>query len=236
MWKKILPILIKSLIIVGIFAIIAVGVYFLLKGLGFTTSDDFIRLRDQLGDSIVFWLVIGLLQIIQVIFVPLSNQIITVPIAIIFPIEDLWKVWITSWISIWIATMILYLLGRFAGKKILGWVLNDKEKTERCANFLKKGWIFYPLGMLLPLPDDIITTLAGTAKMNFWFVLGCSCLTRAIDTACSVYGWGFLTRYWWGWVILGVGIILLGVMTLLFYKWQKKHNVAKTDNNDNIEL
>ena len=224
MRKKILPIIIKSLVIISVFAIMAIGIYFLLKGLGFTTSEDFMRLRDNLGDSFLFWLVIGLLQIVQVIFIPLSNQIITVPIAIIFPTSELWKVWLTSWISIWIATMILYLIGRFAGKRILNWILNDKEQTERCSNFLKKGWIFYPLGMLLPLPDDIITTLAGTAKMNFWFVLGCSCLTRAIDTACSVWGFGYLTKYWFGWVILAIGFILLGVSTFIFWKIQKKHN------------
>lgn len=236
MKKKVLKIVIKSLVIVAIFAIIAVSVYFILKACGFTTKEDFIRLRDNLGDSFLFWLVVGLLQIVQVIFIPLSNQLITVPLSLMFPTSELWKVWITSWLSIWLATIILYFIGRFAGKKILNWILSDKEQTEKCANFLKKGWIFYPIGMLLPLPDDIITILAGTSKMNFIFVIICSCLTRLVDTACSVYGWGFLTRYWWGWVILGVGIILLGVMTLLFYKWQKKHSVAKTDNNDNIEL
>lgn len=236
MKKKVLKIVIKSLVIVAIFAILAVSVYFILKACGFTTKEDFIRLRDNLGDSFLFWLVVGLLQIVQVIFIPLSNQLITVPLSLMFPTSELWKVWITSWLSIWLATIILYFIGRFAGKKILNWILSDKEQTEKCANFLKKGWIFYPIGMLLPLPDDIITILAGTSKMNFIFVIICSCLTRLVDTACSVYGWGFLTRYWWGWVILGVGIILLGVMTLLFYKWQKKHSVAKTDNNDNIEL
>ena len=229
MKNKVIKIVIKSLIVVSIFALIAVGMYFLLKALGFTTQEDFIRLRDSLGDSIVFWLVIGLLQIIQVIFIPLSNQLITVPVALMFPTSELWKVWLTSWISIWIATMILYFVGRYAGKKVLNWILSDKEQTEKCANFLKRGWIFYPLGMLLPLPDDIITILAGTSKMNFWFVLICSCLTRLVDTACSVYGWGFLTRYWWGWIIMSIGFILLGLMTFLFYKWQKKHNVEQKD-------
>lgn len=221
--KKIKTIIIKSLIIVSIFAIIAVSVYFLLKSLGFTTTEDFLRLRDELGDSFLFWVVIGLLQIIQVIFIPISNQLITVPVALMFPTSELWKVWLTSWLSIWLATIILYFIGRFAGKRILNWILNDKEQTEKCSNFLKKGWIFYPLGMLLPLPDDIITVLAGTSKMNFWFVLVCSCLTRVVDTACSVYGWGFLVRYWYGWIILVVGLILLGLMTFLFYKWQNKH-------------
>lgn len=223
-WKTIL----KTLLIVVIIAAIAVSGYFILRACGFTTAEDFKALRDRLGDSFVFWLVVGLLQIFQVIFIPVSNQIITVPLAVIFPVDQLWKVFLCSWLSIWIATIILYFIGRFAGKKILNFVLSDKDKTERCANFLKRGWVFYPLGMLLPLPDDIITVLAGTAKMNFSFVLICSFFTRAVDVTCSVWGIGYLTRYWWGWIILAIGVVALGLMTFFFFKWEKKHNTIKS--------
>ena len=213
--------IIKSIIVLVVLAAIAVGTYFILRACGFTTADDFIALRDKIGDNVWFWIIIGALQIVQVIFIPLTNQIITVPCALVFN-NELWKVWITSWISIWIATLILYWIGRVGGKIVLKWILNDEEQTERCANFLNRGWIFYPIGMLLPLPDDVITTLAGTAKMNFWFVAICALLTRAVDTACSVYGFGYLARFWWGWIILGVGIILLFLMTFFLWKIDKK--------------
>ena len=219
--KQIILVILKSLLIIAILIGIATGVYFILKACGFTTLQDFERLRDNLGDTIWLWFVIGGLQIIQVIFVPISNQIITVPCALVFN-NELWKVWITSWISIWIATLILYALGRWGGEKILKWLLKDKEQVKRCANFINRGWVFFPLGMLLPLPDDIVTVLAGTGKMKFWFVALCSFFTRGVDTFMSVYGWGFLTRYWWGWIILGIGIVLLGVLTVLFWKWQKR--------------
>lgn len=212
---------IKCIVIVLVLAAIAVGSYFILRALGFTNAEKFVQLRDELGDTIWLWIIIGCLQIIQVIFVPISNQIITVPCALVFN-NELWKVWLTSWVSIWIATIILYFIGRWGGKKLLNWILSDKDKTEKCTNWLKRGWMFYPLGMLLPLPDDIITVLAGTAKMNIVFVLVCSFITRGVDTACSVYGWGFLTRYWWGWIILASGILLLGLMSFLFWKWQNK--------------
>ena len=214
-------IILKCLLIVVILATIAVGAYFILRACGFTTAAKFVELRDNLGDTIWLWLIIGLLQVIQVIFVPISNQIITVPCALVFN-DELWKVWLTSWISIWIATMILYFLGRWGGKKVLNWVLNDAKKTETCSNWLKRGWMFYPLGMLLPLPDDIITVLAGTAKMNLLFVVLCSFLTRGVDTACSVYGFGYLTRFGWGWGVLINGFIVLGIISVWFWKWQNK--------------
>ena len=219
-------IILKSVIIVLVLAAIAVGSYFGLRALGFTDAAKFVELKDKLGDTIWLWLIIGALQIVQVIFVPISNQIITVPCALVFK-DCLWKVWLTSWISIWIATMILYFLGRWGGKKILNWILNDSLKTETCSNWLKRGWMFYPLGMLLPLPDDIITVLAGTARMNFVFVLICSFLTRGVDTVCSVYGFGYLTRFGWGWGVLLNGIIILGLVSVWFWKWQNKKKVEK---------
>ena len=219
--KKYRGAIIRTIIVMAVIAAVAVGVYFILKACGFTTKEDFVALRDRIGDNVWFWIVVGLLQVVQVIFIPLTNQIITVPLALVFN-DELWKVWITSWISIWIATLILYWIGRSGGRALLKWILNDEEQTERCSNWLRRGWIFYPICMLLPLPDDVITTLAGTAKIKFLFVLICSFFTRGIDTACSVYGWGYLTRWWWGWVLLIIGNILLFVLTFFLWKIDKK--------------
>ena len=219
--KKYRFVIIRTIIVMVVIAAIAVGVFFILKACGFTTKEDFIALRDRVGNNIWFWIIVGLLQIIQVIFIPLTNQIITVPLALVFN-NELWKVWVTSWISIWIATLILYWIGRSGGRFLLKWILNDEEQTERCTNWLRRGWVFYPICMLLPLPDDVITALAGTAKMKFLFVLICSFFTRGIDTACSVYGWGYLTRYWWGWFLLITGSILLFLLTFFLWKIDRK--------------
>ena len=214
--SKIIKTIVTLLIIV---AITLIG-YFILRLCGFTDAEKFSKLKDDLGDSIVFWLIVAGLQIFQVIFVPISNQIITIPLALLFK-DELWKVFLTSWLAIWVATMILYFVGRFGGQKILKWILEDEEQVKKCTDFMNKGWIFYPIGMLLPLPDDIVTVLSGTAKFNVIFVCVCSLFTRAVDISISVWGWGLLTQYWWGWLILGIGIVLLGVLTFLFFKWQK---------------
>ena len=220
--KKYRPQILKTLLLIVIIAAIGVSGYFILRASGFTNQEQFEALRNDLGDSFLFWFIVACLQIFQVIFIPISNQIITVPLALMFPTNELWKVFLCSWLSIWFATMILYFIGRLGGQKILAWILKDKEQVEKCTNWLNKGWIFYPLGMLLPLPDDIITIIAGTSHYKVWFIAICSLCTRAIDIACSVWGWGYLTRYWWGWIILAVGIIALGLITWLFYKLQKK--------------
>ena len=71
--------------------------------------------------------------------------------------------------------------------------------------------------------------------MNFWFVLICSLLTRGIDTACSVYGFGYLARFWWGWIILGVGILFLLTMTYLLWLYDKKRKERESALENNAE-
>ena len=222
--KKYKSSIIKTIIVIAILVAIAVGVYFILRACGFTKAEDYIALKNKFGDSVVFWLIVGLLEIVQVIFVPLTNQIITVPVAMVFN-DELWKVWLTAWISIWLATLILYWIVRVGGPKLLKWILNDKEQVEKCTNFLNRGWIFYPIGMLLPLPDDVITTLAGTAKMNFFFVAICSFFTRALDTAFSVFLYGYAVKHPWLWIIIVLGTI--GLFVLTFFLWKRDQKKRK---------
>lgn len=222
--KKYKSSIIKTIIVIAVLVVIAVGVYFILRACGFTKAEDYIALKNKFGDSVVFWLIVGLLEIIQVVFVPLTNQIITVPVAMVFN-DELWKVWLTAWISIWLATLILYWIGRVGGPKLLKWILNDQEQVEKCTNFLNRGWIFYPIGMLLPLPDDVITTLAGTAKMNFFFVAICSFFTRALDTAFSVFLYGYAVRHPWLWIVIIVGTI--GLFVLTFFLWKRDQKKRK---------
>lgn len=222
MKKKVLKIILKSLIVIAIIGAIAGIGYLVLRLCGFTTVEDFTRLRDELGDTIWFWAIIVALQVFQVVFLPITNQIITVPIAILFN-NELWKVFLSSWIGIFIGTIILYFIGRFGGDKILSWVLSDKESAKKCEEWLKKGKAFYVSGMLIPfLPDDVLSTLAGTSKYNIWFVLIVSAITRGICCAFSVWGFGYLTQWWWGWLILVIGLILLLLATFLIWKWQQR--------------
>lgn len=222
MKRKIGKIILKSLLLIAIIGAIAGIGYIVLRLCGFTTVEDFTRLRDELGDTFVFWAIITALQVFQVVFLPITNQIITVPIAILFS-NELWKVFLSSWLGIFIGTIILYFIGRFGGGKILSWILSDKENAEKCEKWMRRGKAFYVSGMLIPfLPDDLLTTLAGTSKYNFFFVLIVSAVTRGICTAFSVWGFGYLTQFWWGWIILIVGLIALLGATFLIWKWQQK--------------
>lgn len=217
--KKAIKPALKSLLVIAIMVGIALGTYYTLIGLGFT---DFERIRGELGDSIWTYVAIAGLQVIQVIFIPISNQVVTIPACLAFP-DSLWKVYLASVIGIEAGTLCLFFIGKFGGKKLLNWILSDKEETEKCADMLKKGRAFYPIGMLSGfIPDDILTTLAGMSGYSFAYVLIVSIISKLICVATTVWGWGYLTRYWWGWVIMIVGSVLLLLGTWWAYKWTKR--------------
>ncbi len=92
-------------------------------------------------------------------------------------------------------------------------VLGDKEKAEKVKNLINSRRLFYPVGMLIAIiPDDLLTTLAGVAKMNFWYILIVSAITRALCVAYTVFGIGLLSSTWWGIMIFGV--VTIGIMAL----------------------
>ena len=199
-------------LVIAVIAVIAVSTYFILRALGFTTVDDFKRLRDSLGDSIWFWAIIVGLQIIQVVFIPISNSLISAPIAVIFS-NELWKVFLSSWIGICIGTIILYFIGKYAGGKILNFVLGDKQKAEKLKSFMQCGKGFFVCGDLIPvIPNDVLTVLAGMSGYSFIFTFVVTLITRAICIATTVWLFGYITTYPW---LIAVLIALLVVMVFV---------------------
>lgn len=213
-WKPIL----KTLAALAVLAAIMAAAYLVLRLCGLT---DMNKLREDLGDTVWLYVAIGALQAVQVVFIPVSNQIITVPACLAFP-DRLLYVFLASWMGVEAGTIALYFIGKYGGKRMIGWILGDKEKAETCSRWIKKAGWAYPIGMLIPfLPDDILTTLAGTAKFGFWYVLGVSLATRGICTAATVWGFGYLTRFWWGWVILAAAGAALVAVTVILFKRSK---------------
>lgn len=216
--KKNKAVILKLLLIVVIIGVIAVGTYFILKACGFTTVEDYERLRDSLGGNIWFWAIIVGLQIIQTIFLPITNQLVTGATAVLYN-NELWKVWLSAGIGISIGSIILYFIGRYGGEKIVNWVLGDKEKTEKLKKGMQKGKGFYVIGMFIPfIPDDILSVLAGVGGYSIPFAFTITIVARFTCTAFTTWGFGLLTKYWWMWIVLAVGILFMIFATYLVYK------------------
>lgn len=218
---------IKFLILIVVVAGIAVASYFILRACGFTTPEKFRELRDQLGENIGFWSIVVALQVFQTIFIPISNQLITGATAILFN-NELWKVWLSAGIGISIGSIILYFIGRYGGNKIVTWLLGDKEKADKLKQGMSKGKGFYVIGMFIPfIPDDVLSVLAGTAKYKILFAIPVTIIARFTCTAFTTWGIGLLTKYWWMWLVLAFGIVIMILATLLVYKISFKNDVKK---------
>lgn len=228
--KKVWKTIGKFALVIAIIGAIAGVSYGILYACGFTTVEKFQQLRNDMGESIWFWAIIVALQIFQTIFIPISNQLITGATAILFN-DQLWKVWLSAGVGISIGSIILYFLGRYGGHKLLKFLLGDEEQTEKCKKGMQKGKGFYVIGMFIPfIPDDVLSVLAGTAKYNILFAIVITIVARFTCTAFTTWGVGLLTKYWWMWFVLAVGILIMIGATILTWKItfrkDKKEKVA----------
>lgn len=210
--------ILKTLLVIAIIAAIAGISFGILYACGFTSVEKFKELRDKLGESLLFWLIVVLLQIFQTIAIPISNQLITGALSLLYT-DELWKVWLSAGIGISIGSIILYFIGRFGGEKIVAWVLGDKQKAEKLKLGMQKGKGFYVIGMFIPfIPDDVLSVLAGLSKYKIPFVFIVTIVARFTCTAFTTWGIGLLTKFWWMWLVLAAGIGLMILATILVYK------------------
>ncbi len=175
--KSILKLILVTLIVVAI----CVGAYFLLKLLGL---DNLETLRKVCNNNIWGALIFIVLQIFQVVFLPIGNLAFTIPGAIIFGAT---KGFFITWFGVAVGSVIMYYVGRYGGGKLLDWIVG-KEKGEHYKNIIKQGKYLLPALLLIPIfPDDIVCASAGMAKVNavyFWILIF---ITRGIDTFCTCF-------------------------------------------------
>nr|DAF20217.1 MAG TPA: SNARE associated Golgi protein [Caudoviricetes sp.] len=209
--------ILRALLILVIITIIALSIYGIMKLCGIGSIENLREIANSRG----YWVypVIVILQIIQVVFIPLTNQLITVPAIVVV---GMWPAFFCSWIGIFIGTIILYFIGKSAGSKLFTWVLGgDKEKAEKYENILKSRQLFYPIGMLIgAIPDDLLTLTAGMSNINFWYVCIVAFISRGICTLITVFSWGYLpTLGIIGWILMGFFSILLIVLAYFFIRY-----------------
>lgn len=108
------------------------------------------------------------LQILQVVFAPISHYVVSIAGGYIFGV---WFGFLYNWIGRVIGTIIAFYIARFIGKKIVSKVVK-KETQEKYDYLLNKGKLLLFLVYFLPLfPDDEISYLSGLSKISAkWFI------------------------------------------------------------------
>lgn len=213
----------RLLILISIFAVIVLGVYLALKGLGLDSVD---KLQDLVLKS-GLW---GVLVFILLTWAFMIGNSILPTFTIVIVGVNVFSFWAGIGISI-IAlvsgTVLLFFLGRKYGTKIVKWVAG-KEDIAKWQNALTKGKYTLFLLLLFPAsPDDLLYILAGTSNMTFKTYFIIILLTKPIGIIFTgLFGGGkiipFAVEYIWAWALLFIGAG--------FCLWYSTKNQDKIDN------
>lgn len=196
-------------------ALIILICYIILRVTGWwdkVNSMEKIRAIVESGGVFSF-LIFIVLQILQTTVLQIPAFFVTVAGALIF---GPWRAFLLSYIAIMIGSVIMFVVGRRAGRKFLNWIVG-KDSSEKWIDRMSNGKYLFFLMMLFPMfPDDILCVVAGLTNMSFSFFFWTNIIARGIGIACTVFfGSGeIIPFHGWGLAVWGVLLILVA---LLFY-------------------
>lgn len=216
-WKKL-----ALVINIAVLAVVLIFTIFYYTGLlsHFSSLEEAQKWFESFG--VWAWLIFFIIQVLQVVVLPIPAQITTIAGVIIFgPLIT----FIISAIAIILGSFLCFAIGRHLGVKI-AYKVASKETVDKYRNLLtKKGRILLPVMFLFPVfPDDLLCFVAGTTKMTWPYFIIVTLLTRLIGVACICwFGSGELIPFHgWGipvWIVLG---ILMAVVLFLLFKYQEQ--------------
>lgn len=217
---KIIKLSIIALVIVALF----LAIYLPLKLTGLLDQiDDIEHLREIIASGGVYsYLIFFAIQFLQVALMPIPAVLTTFAGTLVF---GPWIAMVISFIGEFAACMLVFFLGRKFGRKLVVWVIGEKD-TEKWTKKLEKGKYVFFLMMLFPLfPDDILCLVVGaTTTMSYKFFIVTNLLTRPPAIICTCFlGSGEIIPFsGWGipvWIVL---ILLCALAFFLSIKYQSQ--------------
>ena len=174
------------------------------------------------GAGVWGYLVYFLIQVLQVVVLPLPAVVCYIPGTIIW--GPLTATLIAS-AGVLTGSVISYFIGKFCGKPVVIWIAG-RETTEKYTNILsKRGKILFLIMQVLPFfPDDIICIVAGLTGMNFIYFTAVIAVVRPaiIATYCYLGSGNIIPFSGWGipvWVAIFAVCIVFAVIS---FKYQDK--------------
>ncbi|MCR4661709.1 MAG: VTT domain-containing protein [Clostridia bacterium] len=242
--------IIKILIIILIIACVTVPLYFLFKYLGITDIEKLQLIIKNCGNW--GWIVFLLLQILCtsiLCFVPaVSMTFITVGI-ILFGAN--WKTFLLCFSGVILASIIMDLIGRFGGSKLIVKLIGQKSYDDALVLIQTKGIVYVPVFYLLPVfPDDAICMICGSLRVKFWIhlieiflcrgigcatiVFGISILPTDLISALKTFDTEFIFAHLWDYITM-ITVLIFWIIVLLFVA--RKIDIYLTNKiheNDNV--
>lgn len=180
--------IIKIIIILCVLVGVSVGLYFLFRFLGIT---DVNRLQEIIASTgpwaVVVFIAIETVVTILLCFVPATSMTFILVAVALFGAN--WKTFLICAGSVFLSSMIMYLLGRFGGRKVVSKIIGEKEIDSAEKLIKEKGQIFFPVMMAVAgFPDDALVCMAGMTRMNLAFFIPSVLIGRSVGIATIVFG------------------------------------------------
>lgn len=192
--------------------------------------------------GVVAWLIFFIVQILQVVALPIPAQITTIAGVLIF---GSLQCFVISALAIILGSIICFGIGKWVGVKV-AYKIADKDTVDKYRKLIsKRGTILLPIAFLFPLfPDDLLCFLAGATTMSFKSFFIITLLTRTVGVACICWlGSGDIIPFsGWGvpvWIAL---IICVVIITAILFKNQDKveevivNKITKNNKDDKNKL
>ena len=206
-----------------ILVLIFVVTYSILKVTGAWEKVNSIdKIRDIVQSGGVFsFLIFIIFQILQPTILQIPAIFVTIAGAVIF---GRWPAFIMSYIAVMIGSLIMFWVGRKAGRKFLNWMIG-KDSSEKWIDRMSRGKYLFFLMMLFPMfPDDILCVVAGLTNMSFSFFFWTNILARGVGIACTVFfGSGAIIPFHgWGLIVWAIIIVVIAILFYLSVRYKSK--------------
>lgn len=213
----------RLILVVIVLAVVCLIGYFILKVSGLWEKVNSVdKIRDIVEKGGMFSFAIFLLfQILQTTVLQIPAIFVTIAGAVIF---GRWPAFILSYIGVMIGSIIMFWIGRKAGRKFLNWLVG-KDGANNWIEKMSNGKYLFFLMMVFPMfPDDILCVVAGLTNMSFAFFFWTNVLARALGIGCTVFlGSGEIIPYrGWGLAVWAVLIVVIGILFFLSVKFKDK--------------
>ena len=191
----------KIAILFGILIVISFGVCATLFATGIVTWDAngigfdkeaFTDFSSQYVWTYFAFLALQVVFSILLSFVPGASMAFIVLGSMLFVKEgdptSLWIYFAVAFSGVVISSLLMDLIGRFGGVKLVTWLVGEKDYQNALHLVETKKYSYLPFMYLLPIfPDDALCMVAGLTKIKLWYHALIIVICRGIGVATIVF-------------------------------------------------
>lgn len=161
-----------------------------------------------------------LIQLLQVMFLPIPSLIITLTGVLIY---GPFLASVLCVIAVLTGSILSFTLGKTFGFRLVSWIVGKDNALKYAMVLNKRGKFFLTVAFLLPLfPDDALCLIAGMTTMEYKDFILITSITRPIGVICMCYfGGGYIIPFTgWGLYVWGVLLVIIVIAVIMIYKYQ----------------